>query len=149
VPRALGDMDAFFDEMELSLLNGRIVHFFPEGELEPYSTTIRGFKKDAFYLAARARVPIVPRTISFSAPRGLHRLFKRKPVMGLTVGKPIYPVSADIKEDERARMQIGISKDERTIRLRGLKTRSKDAGIRSVRKSAWMRNAPRLILVWV
>jgi 1-acyl-sn-glycerol-3-phosphate acyltransferase len=106
VPRTLSDMDTFFDEMEVSLTNGRIVHFFPEGHLKPYNKDIRDFKKGAFYLAARARVPLVPMTISFLEPHGLYKFFKRKPLMRLTVGKPIDPVSADIKEDERIRMQI-------------------------------------------
>jgi len=109
VPRSPHGLDNFFDEMEVSLTNGRIVHFFPEGDLKPYNTDLCSFKKGAFYLAARARVPVVPMTISFCKPRGLYRLYKRKPAMRMRVGKPIYPVSADVREDERIRMQMARS----------------------------------------
>jgi len=105
VPRSLKDTGLFFDEMELYLLKGRVVHFFPEGELKPYDTNIYEFKKGAFHLAARARVPVVPMTIFFRKPNGLYKLFKRKPLMTLTVGEAIYPVSTDIKEDGRIRME--------------------------------------------
>ncbi|MCL2462786.1 MAG: glycosyltransferase [Defluviitaleaceae bacterium] len=106
VPRTPRGLDDFFDEMEVSLTNGRVVHFFPEGDLKPYNTNLCDFKKGAFYLAARARVPVVPMTISFCKPRGLYRLYKKKPAMRMRVGKPIYPVSADVREDERVRMRL-------------------------------------------
>ena len=106
VPKDYTDIRPFFDEMEFQLMNGRIVHFFPEGDLNPYDTHIRQFKKGAFHLAARARVPIVPMTISFRQPKGLAKLFRKKPLMKLTVGKPIPPMSLDERKDEKIRSEM-------------------------------------------
>ncbi len=58
--RTPSGLPLFFSEMELFLAKGRIVHFFPEGELKPYDTSLRDFKRGAFHLAAQARVPVVP-----------------------------------------------------------------------------------------
>lgn len=104
LPENTGELKTFFDEMEYLLLKDRIVHFFPEGELNPYDTRLRGFKKGAFHLAAQARVPLIPMSISFEPPRGLRRLIRRKPVMALHIGKPIHPVAMDSKTDSNLRM---------------------------------------------
>jgi len=106
VPENMLDLKVFLDEMEMRLLAGQNVHFFPEGELVPYDTQIRSFKNGAFRVAARARVPIVPLRISFVPPTGLYRVLRRKPVMRLTIGEPIYPLAANTKEDMMLRRSI-------------------------------------------
>lgn len=106
VPEDMYDLKVFLDEMEMRLLNGQTVHFFPEGELVPYDSKIREFKNGAFRIAAKARVPIVPLLIRFVPPTGLYRLIRRKPVMRLTIGKPIYPQAADIKQDMMLRREM-------------------------------------------
>ena len=53
------------------IAKGRIVHFFPEGGLMPYDTSLRDFKRGALHLAAQARVPVVPVSLRFTpADRG-------------------------------------------------------------------------------
>lgn len=106
IPENIAELKVFFDEMELLLTKGRIVHFFPEGELEPYYTNLRGFKKGAFHLAAKARVPLVPMSISFRDTKSIHRLIRKKPAMTLRIGKPIYPVSMDFPSDSKIRMEM-------------------------------------------
>ncbi len=106
VPETWTDMKPFFDEMEFQLLRGRIVHFFPEGELRPYATCLQRFKSGAFHLAAKARVPLVPMSITFQKTRGLRRLIRKKPVMVLTIGRPIWPAGFDIQEDSQWRMDV-------------------------------------------
>lgn len=105
IPENIRELKTFFDEMEFLLAENCVVHFFPEGELIPYDTTLRDFKKGAFYLAARARVPIVPMSIRFEPPRGLIRLIRRKPVMRLHIGRPVYPAAADLKLDSALRLK--------------------------------------------
>ncbi len=100
------NLDDFFQEMELSLTNGSIVHMFPEGELIPWDTHIRDFKRGAFHLAARTRAPIVPMAISFPPARGPRALLTKKPTMTLTVGKPVYPLATDVLHDEHDRMAL-------------------------------------------
>lgn len=105
IPENIMELKTFFDEMELLLMKNCIVHFFPEGELKPYDTSLREFRKGAFYLAAKARVPIVPMRITFQSPKGLLKLIRRKPVMRLHIGKPIHPIASDLETDSKLRME--------------------------------------------
>ncbi|NLO96642.1 MAG: glycosyltransferase [Peptococcaceae bacterium] len=105
IPENIMELKTFFDEMEFLLIKNNIVHFFPEGELKPYDTNLRTFKKGAFHLAAQAQVPIVPMLITFESPKGLRKIIRRKPVMRLHIGKPIYPVDTDLKTDSKLRME--------------------------------------------
>jgi 1,2-diacylglycerol 3-alpha-glucosyltransferase len=106
VPRTPAGLPLFFTEMELFLAKGRIVHFFPEGELKPYDTSLRDFKRGAFHLAARARVPVVPLSIRFTPPTGVGRVIRRKPTMVIVVGEPIVPTMSDLRSDRRIRMEL-------------------------------------------
>ncbi|HEX5204600.1 MAG TPA: glycosyltransferase [Actinoplanes sp.] len=106
VPRTPSGLPLFFSEMELVLAKGRIVHFFPEGELIPYDTSLRDFKRGAFHLAAMARVPVVPLTIRFTPPTGLRRLISKKPTMVIVLGDPIVPTTTDPRSDRNIRMEL-------------------------------------------
>ncbi|MET7393052.1 glycosyltransferase [Dactylosporangium sp. NPDC005572] len=106
VPQTPAGLPMFFAEMELFLAQGRIVHFFPEGELKPYDTSLRDFKRGAFHLAAQARVPVVPLSIRFTPPTGVSRLFRRKPTMVIVIGEPIVPTTTDPHHDGRIRMEL-------------------------------------------
>ena len=106
VPQTPSGLPLFFSEMELLLAKGRIVHFFPEGELKPYDTSLRDFKRGAFHLAAQARVPVVPLSIRFTPPTGVGRLFRRKPTMVIVLGDPIVPTMTDPRSDRSIRMEL-------------------------------------------
>ncbi|GGM12463.1 glycosyltransferase [Dactylosporangium sucinum] len=106
VPQTSAGLPLFFSEMELFLAQGRIVHFFPEGELKPYDTSLRDFKRGAFHLAAQARVPLVPLSIRFTPPTGVSRVFRRKPTMVIVIGEPIVPTMTDPRSDRRIRMEL-------------------------------------------
>lgn len=106
IPPTPAGLPLFFAEMELLLAKGRIVHFFPEGDLKPYDTSLRDFKRGAFHLAARAQVPVVPLSIRFTQPTGVGRLFRRKPTMVVVVGDPIAPTTTDPRRDQRIRMEL-------------------------------------------
>ncbi|WP_432987414.1 glycosyltransferase [Dactylosporangium sp. CA-233914] len=106
VPRSPAGLPSFFSELELFLAQGRIVHFFPEGELKPYDTSLRDFKRGAFHLAAQARVPVVPLSIRFTPPAGVGRMFRRKPTMVIVIGEPIVPTMTDPRSDRRIRMEL-------------------------------------------
>jgi len=106
LPRGSKDLDVFFQEMELALANGRMVLFFPEGDLFPYYDGVRDFNRGAFHLAAKARVPVLPVALSFRPARGPWRLFKKKPAIRVAVGEPIRPLATDLPQDEQARMRL-------------------------------------------
>lgn len=105
IPDSIMELKTFFDEMEFLLMKNHIVHFFPEGELMPYDTSLRSFKKGAFHLAAQAQVPIVPMSITFEPQKGLTKIIRRKPVMRLYIGKPIDPIDTDLENDSKLRMK--------------------------------------------
>ncbi len=106
IPGSMSELTQFFDEMEFLLMKRRIVHIFPEGELKPYDTGLRHFKKGAFHLAAHARVPVLPISISFQPPRGIHKLYRHKPVMTVNIGEPIFPAEIDPQKDLHIRMEL-------------------------------------------
>jgi 1,2-diacylglycerol 3-alpha-glucosyltransferase len=106
VPPNAAALPLFFAELELFLAQGRIVHFFPEGELNPYDTNLRDFKRGAFHLAAQARVPVIPISIRFDPPAGLGHLFRRKPTMVVAIGSPIGPMTPDPRRDREIRMEL-------------------------------------------
>ncbi|MEV4619195.1 glycosyltransferase [Asanoa sp. NPDC049573] len=106
VPNSAAQLPRFFAELELFLAKGKGVHFFPEGELNPYDTSLREFKRGAFHLAAQARVPVVPLSIRFTPPTGLTRLWHRKPTMVLVIGDPIDPTTTDPRADRATRMEL-------------------------------------------
>jgi 1,2-diacylglycerol 3-alpha-glucosyltransferase len=106
VPTTAARLPRFFNELELFLAQGRGVHFFPEGELKPYDTGLRDFKRGAFHLAAQARVPIVPLSVRFAPPTGVARLVRRKPTMVVVIGEPIDPTSTDPRRDRQNRMVL-------------------------------------------
>jgi 1-acyl-sn-glycerol-3-phosphate acyltransferase len=106
VPTTAAQLPRFFAELELFLAKGRGVHFFPEGELSPYDTGLRDFKRGAFHLAAQARVPIVPMSVRFTPPTGVWRLLRRKPRMVMVIGEPVDPTTTDPRGDRRIRMEV-------------------------------------------
>ncbi|WP_432836746.1 glycosyltransferase [Dactylosporangium sp. CA-092794] len=110
VPHTPAELPLFFSEIELLLAQGRIVHFFPEGELKPYDTGLRDFKRGAFHVAAQARVPVLPLSIRFDPPKGLGRAFRRKPTMVVVIGEPIDPTTTDPRSDRRIRMELARSR---------------------------------------
>jgi 1,2-diacylglycerol 3-alpha-glucosyltransferase len=61
-------------------------------------------ERGAFHLAARARVPVVPLSIRFTAPTG--RMLRRKPTMVIVRGEPIDPTTTDPRHDQRIRMEL-------------------------------------------
>lgn len=121
VPQDVKELQTFFDEMEFLLVKGRIVHFFPEGELIKYYTGLRQFKRGAFLLAAKAHVPLVPMSIVFRNPRGLRRLIRKKPVMVLNIGKPLYPDGMCTSKDLEVRMVKAQEQMEKLIRMKAVK----------------------------
>jgi 1-acyl-sn-glycerol-3-phosphate acyltransferase len=107
IPERMDELRKFMAEMEFALRDGRLVHMYPEGNLEPYSTELQDFKRGAFRLAAEARVPIIPITISFQQPHGLRKIYKwlrRKPLMFVNIDEPIMPESFDVDIDTALRL---------------------------------------------
>ncbi|MDR2110101.1 MAG: glycosyltransferase [Spirochaetaceae bacterium] len=92
IPTTRKEIQTFIYALSKNLRKGRLVHFYPEGELIKYNTELRQFKRGAFYLAVDARIPILPMKFVCRPARGLFKLLKKKtPCLTLVFGDPIYP----------------------------------------------------------
>lgn len=106
-------MPAFSDAVGEAVRRGQIVQIYPEGVLRFYYPGIRRFKNGAFAYAYDNNVPLLPSVITYAQPTGLHRLFKRKPCLRLTVLPPVYPDVSRPKRDEIARLRrFGTRQDD-------------------------------------
>ncbi|MGI6360293.1 MAG: glycosyltransferase [Acholeplasmatales bacterium] len=95
-PKTMDETKIFFTELKKHAAKGRLIYFFPEGELISGYRDLREFKKGAFKLAEEAKVPIVPVRISF-AKKQKARFFKER--ITVNIGKPIYPNIFLLKRD--------------------------------------------------
>ena len=77
----------FLEEIEWK----RKILIYPEASLIPFCDHIRPFKKGAFRLALVEDTPIQPIVFTYRKPKGLYRLFRRKPCLTLNFLEPYYP----------------------------------------------------------
>lgn len=89
IPNSIENKKHFVKEINKLLINGDIVHFYPEVALWPYCEKIRNFKTGAFKFAINNKVPIVPMVFKFVEPQGFRKIFKRKKDVKLIILKPI------------------------------------------------------------
>lgn len=79
-----------FNYIDSLLKNKKNVLVYPEGSMWPYYKELRPFKDGAFKFASKNNVPVVPISLTFRKPKGLFRLYKRKPLATITIMEPIY-----------------------------------------------------------
>ncbi len=91
LPKSMHGMKELFDSMGTALRRGDIVQIYPEGIMYPYHKGLRQFQSGAFHLSCDNDVPVLPMVITQHKPRGIFRIFKRKPTLKLTVLPAIYP----------------------------------------------------------
>lgn len=98
--------------MEEALIEGNIVHMYPEGVLIPYyEGELRRFRGGAFYLAAHTGCPVLPIVVKYREKKGLHRL-KRKPCITLRVLEPVESkgkTQKQLLEECRGAMQAALT----------------------------------------
>jgi len=104
--RGLGDLGL----AERALARGESLLFFPEGTFDR-APGLRAFKLGAFYLAARAGVPVVP--VAIRGSRSILRAvdwFPRRGAIQVTIRPPIPPDgddwSAAVRLRERVRSEV-------------------------------------------
>ena len=86
------EMTEMFAEMKNAISDGECVHVYPETVMHPYYDKLtRKFQDGAFRLAYDARSPVVPLVFTFHEPFGIFKLYKRKPIIRLSVLDPVYP----------------------------------------------------------
>ncbi|MCL1812730.1 MAG: glycosyltransferase [Treponema sp.] len=90
-PSSPRELQVFIYTLSKKLRERRLVLFFPEGEISHYNKDLRTFQRGAFYLAADARVPVLPIKITYRDPGGFYKLIRKKPCLTLVFGEPIFP----------------------------------------------------------
>jgi len=100
VPTNSSEARVFFYLLEKRLRLGKLVHFYPEKGITRYSRRLDKFRRGAFQLSVKTNLPIVPIRIVFRKPEGLLKLLgKKKPLMTLIFGEPLYPL-LDVEKEE-------------------------------------------------
>jgi 1-acyl-sn-glycerol-3-phosphate acyltransferase len=81
----------FSDQTVDQLKTGLRFHFYPEGSLWQYDTSLRPFKKGAFHMAVNAGVPVLPIVLVQRPVTGFRRIFRRKSQFKGVICEPVYP----------------------------------------------------------
>lgn len=93
IPEKVSQMPKFRRQLIEELERGRKVTIYPEAALIPFCDHIRPFKKGAFRLALVENTPILPIVFTYRKPKGLYRLWRRKPCLTLNFLEPYYPTT--------------------------------------------------------
>lgn len=114
IPMTPLETKVFLVNLQEKLINGKLIHFYPEGNLVPKNPELDEFKRGAFVLAEEASVPIIPIRINFVRKHRMKFPFFFKHRLVINVGKPIYPniflnkreAIADLHERAFAQMEL-------------------------------------------
>ncbi|MCK9234076.1 MAG: 1-acyl-sn-glycerol-3-phosphate acyltransferase, partial [Acholeplasmataceae bacterium] len=85
IPTKRAQLANFETEMGIALKKKHFVGFFPESALKPYHPSIRNFKKGAIHFALKMEVAIIPMVMILKKPKGIYKLYKRKPLIELHI----------------------------------------------------------------
>jgi 1-acyl-sn-glycerol-3-phosphate acyltransferase len=91
IPSTPKELQVFIYVLSKKLRQKHLILFFPEGKRINYNENIMEFQRGAFYLAADARVPVLPMRIQPRNPDGLLKFVRKKPCFTLVFGEPLYP----------------------------------------------------------
>ncbi|MDR2730867.1 MAG: glycosyltransferase, partial [Treponema sp.] len=91
IPKNPHEAQIFFYLIEQRLHYGKIIHFYPECSRVNYDKNLRDFRRGAFVLSVKSKIPILPVRVVYREPKGIFKLYKKNPLMTLVFGKPIYP----------------------------------------------------------
>ncbi|MBP5444896.1 MAG: 1-acyl-sn-glycerol-3-phosphate acyltransferase [Acholeplasmatales bacterium] len=93
IPEKKSQMPRFRAQFLEDLARGRKITVYPEAALLPYCDHIRPFKKGAFRLALVDDTPILPIVFTYRKPKGLYRIWRRKPCLTINFLEPYYPTN--------------------------------------------------------
>ena len=93
IPEKVSLMPRFRKQLLEEIEKKRKVTVYPEAALIPYCDHIRPFKKGAFRLALVENTPILPIVFTYRKPKGLYRIWRRKPCLTINFLEPYYPTN--------------------------------------------------------
>lgn len=99
IPEERRQIRNFSAETRQAIERGDNIVFFAEASLKPYCDHIRPFKQGAFHFAYQSGGVILPMVITFHKPKGLYKIFKRKPSPHLNILPPYTIVELESKSE--------------------------------------------------
>lgn len=91
VPEDLAGLREFHKAIAWVLENKKWFHVYPETAMWDFYQAIRPFKPGTFKLAEKYEKPIVPLVINYRNPKGIEKLFCKKPRLNISVCEPVLP----------------------------------------------------------
>lgn len=91
IPEKVSQMPRFRKQLLEEIEKKRKITIYPEAALIPYCDHLRPFKKGAFRLALVENTPILPIVFTYRKPKGLYRIWRRKPCLTINFLEPYYP----------------------------------------------------------
>lgn len=107
IPENLKLMKNFLRESREVIEKGRNILIYPEAALVPFCDHIRNFMPGAFNIAYSTKAKIIPMCLTFHKPRGLMKLYRKKPCIHLNFLEPY-----EIKEQESKADTIAVASAE-------------------------------------
>lgn len=109
VPTSVRGGRKFISAMDSVLEEGGWLHVFAEGSMWYFYPAVRDFHKGAAVFACKNNVPLIPLAISYRAPRGIYKLFKKYPNLTVHIGEPLFALSkGNGKVEKRSKKDIEI-----------------------------------------
>lgn len=99
IPEEIKFLRGFRNQMKIVLEKGAWVAVYPEAALKPYHDSIRPFKSGAIRFALDNEVKILPMVFVLKKPKGIYKLYKRKPLLHLHILEPYELVLKDSKKE--------------------------------------------------
>lgn len=90
----------FNEETKKTLERKDNILFYPEASLVPFCDHIRHFLPGAFHYAVVNHAPIIPCCYTFHQPKGIRKLYRKKPVLHLTFLDPYDPPSTQNRAND-------------------------------------------------
>jgi 1-acyl-sn-glycerol-3-phosphate acyltransferase len=88
IPENVNLMRKFLRESMEVINMGRNILVFPEASLKPFCDHIRPFMPGAFHIANSTKANIIPMCITFHKPKGLMKIYRKKPCVHLNFLEP-------------------------------------------------------------
>ena len=68
---------------------GKWIHIYPEAACWAFYPAVRNFQLGAFKLAYESNLPVLPFAVTYRAPKGIYKLFKKHPNAKIEIGEPL------------------------------------------------------------
>ncbi len=106
VPESMGALKKFNDAFDEFHRRGSWIHVFPEACRWDFYKPLRPFRKGAFTMAYKYKMPLVPCVITYRERTGWRKLFKKnEPLLTVTIGEPIVPDMTNPRKVEVDRLR--------------------------------------------